>query len=317
LPELHNRLADAGAGATPSGSPIAREAERAAGDDKKVSDTPAAASPDASDSGSSAADNRAAEPSSANTIPPLSGASGSISERGGGAGPAAPTANAGTAAMSTASAGASGGGSSGRAGTRCDIDNGGCSSLAFCIDTANGGGAECHCYGGSTGDGIGENGCTDVNECLVNNGGCTTKPMATCTNFVGSPRTCQCPSGPTGGAIGPHGCVYQLDDATATDTSTGHVWQRVVESGTFNLIAARDYCQKLSLAGGGWRLPQMTELKTIYDTNYWPHIDPIAFPNTPDQPFWTADNQPQELGFYNTSIGSPSSDEMLRARCVR
>jgi len=37
--------------------------------------------------------------------------------------------------------------------------------------------------------------CTDVNECEVNNGGCSTNPFVECINTPGS-RTCQpCPDG--------------------------------------------------------------------------------------------------------------------------
>lgn len=37
--------------------------------------------------------------------------------------------------------------------------------------------------------------CTDINECAVNNGGCSMAPMVQCINTVGS-RTCgPCPAG--------------------------------------------------------------------------------------------------------------------------
>jgi hypothetical protein len=99
--------------------------------------------------------------------------------------------------------------------------------------------------------------------------------------------------------------------------TTGYVWQRMVDPRTFTQLAAQDYCQTLSLAGGGWRLPRRPEFMTIYDMHYWPNIDPIAFPNTPDEMFWTAEDQPCTVGFYKSSQGSPHADESFRARCVR
>ena len=49
----------------------------------------------------------------------------------------------------------------------------------------------CSCNGGYTGDGVT---CTDVNECVTSNGGCSAN--ATCTNTPGS-RTCACNAGYT------------------------------------------------------------------------------------------------------------------------
>ena len=60
------------------------------------------------------------------------------------------------------------------------------------------------CPSGYTGNGMT---CTDINECLTANGGCSTSPMVTCTNTQGS-RTCgACPTGYTGNGIGADGCV--------------------------------------------------------------------------------------------------------------
>lgn len=40
--------------------------------------------------------------------------------------------------------------------------------------------------------------CTDVNECLVQNGGCSVQPMVTCINTIGSSTCGSCPPGYAG-----------------------------------------------------------------------------------------------------------------------
>ena len=51
---------------------------------------------------------------------------------------------------------------------------------------------------------------------------------------------------------------------------------------------AKAACAGLALAGGGWRLPSMKELQSLIDDSRSdPAIDPVAFPATPNDPFWT------------------------------
>jgi hypothetical protein len=52
--------------------------------------------------------------------------------------------------------------------------------------------------------------------------------------------------------------------------------------------AAVTYCGGLSLSGGGWRVPTGPELRGLVEAIYDPAIDPIAFPNTPTDLFWTS-----------------------------
>lgn len=73
----------------------------------------------------------------------------------------------------------------------CSQNNGGCSAYATCA-VGDAGSPVCACRPGYTGDGLG---CIDVNECLVDRGGCAVD--ATCTNIPGS-RTCACNSGFSG-----------------------------------------------------------------------------------------------------------------------
>src|SRR5262245_32735751 len=63
----------------------------------------------------------------------------------------------------------------------------GCSSNATCDESS--GSPVCVCKTGFTGDG---KTCTDINECLTNNGGCDVH--ATCANLDGA-RTCTCNQG--------------------------------------------------------------------------------------------------------------------------
>ncbi|HVZ32043.1 MAG TPA: hypothetical protein VG963_06450, partial [Polyangiaceae bacterium] len=100
----------------------------------------------------------------------------------------------------------------------CDGDP--CSPLTTCFPTlgsffcracsANFAGNESECTAcppGYTGDGVGPNGCTDVDECAVAN---DCAPGVACDNRTGG-RTCEaCPSGYTGTAVGPDGCTTDV-----------------------------------------------------------------------------------------------------------
>ena len=72
----------------------------------------------------------------------------------------------------------------------CATDNGGCDSLALCMNES--GGFTCGaCPAGYEGDG--ESGCSDIDECLTDNGGCS--DLANCTNTPGSFQCGDCPTG--------------------------------------------------------------------------------------------------------------------------
>ena len=57
------------------------------------------------------------------------------------------------------------------------------------------------------------------------------------------------------------------DDATGeevwTDPDTGLTWQVTTSSYTMNWEDANSYCDNLTLAGGGWHLPTISELRTL------------------------------------------------------
>lgn len=116
----------------------------------------------------------------------------------------------------------------------------------------------------------------------------------------------------------------QAAAATVVDTATKLTWERNITLGSYGWAAAKGYCSGLSLAGGGWRLPTLTELEGLVDRRTSnPSIDSAAFPSTPPAAFWAAtpyvgtpDNAWRvtfDFGYATTGKAS----EVLRVRCVR
>ena len=82
---------------------------------------------------------------------------------------------------------------------------------------------------------------------------------------------------------------YVVESGTVTDTRTRLTWQRVPDLTPRTWSQATPYCTELDLDGKGWRLPSIKELFTIVDESRWgPAIDPVAFPSTPSDYFWTS-----------------------------
>jgi hypothetical protein len=84
---------------------------------------------------------------------------------------------------------------------------------------------------------------------------------------------------------------------------------------------AYQYCANL---GTGWRLPTLTELQTLIDeTQAVAAVDRTAFPDSPDEYYWTSSFSDNSLDMpWFTSIGAGNTwwvptSEMHRARCVR
>ena len=111
---------------------------------------------------------------------------------------------------------------------------------------------------------------------------------------------------------------------TVKDTSTGLTWQRSSSAEQVTWAGAKLACDSLPLAGGGWRLPSMSELQSLIDeNNVSPAIDAAAFPDTPSEGFWAAtplSGSTTAAWFvsflegiaYNALVEHP-----YRARCVR
>jgi hypothetical protein len=120
---------------------------------------------------------------------------------------------------------------------------------------------------------------------------------------------------------------YEVSSSgTVYDTKTKLTWQRNVPPGSYTQPNAVSYCQRLTLAAGGWRLPTKDELVSIVDTTYQPTIDPKAFPDTPGDWFWSSSAYAGssgsawfvDFGFgYGLSNGSGGSSGTSRVRCVR
>jgi hypothetical protein len=115
---------------------------------------------------------------------------------------------------------------------------------------------------------------------------------------------------------------------TIADNRTGLTWQRNVDPGRYTWDQAKTYCQGLSLAPGGWRLPSFKELLTLVDpTKASPAIDSDAFPATPAGPIedasWSSTPVAGQTGRawavnFNGGMGyNPTTATSSLARCVR
>jgi hypothetical protein len=93
---------------------------------------------------------------------------------------------------------------------------------------------------------------------------------------------------------------YTVTADTVTDNDTGLTWVRKAKHGsdcstmlpaipcTWN--QAQTYCQNLTLAGGGWRVPTLFELQTLVDESVTaPSLDSAAFnPSTENGLYWSS-----------------------------
>ena len=116
--------------------------------------------------------------------------------------------------------------------------------------------------------------------------------------------------------------VLDAKGETVYDSLTKRTWQRTVDAGSYTSANAKTYCASLSLAGGGWHLPDIREMRSIVDRNqHKPAIDPHAFPNTPSDWFCTATPTPWSASaVWGIYFGDGSSLDVsggLRVRCVR
>ena len=96
----------------------------------------------------------------------------------------------------------------------------------------------------------------------------------------------------------PNPAATKLPNPSSYDTSTpgivrdkvtGLTWQQSIDPKKYTWADAGLYCANLGLAGGGWRVPTRVELYSLLDhTQVSSAIDPVAFPNTTADVFWTA-----------------------------
>jgi hypothetical protein len=117
---------------------------------------------------------------------------------------------------------------------------------------------------------------------------------------------------------------YQQSGGTVVDRNTHLSWQQSLDGIVRTWEQARDYCAGLPLAGGGWRLPTMSELQSIIDESVKePAIDGTAFPGTPSEGFWAGTplaGMPPYYWFVSFDRGiayNAVPDHLYNVRCVR
>ena len=114
-------------------------------------------------------------------------------------------------------------------------------------------------------------------------------------------------------------------DDVALDRITGLMWQRNVGAGPTSFAGAKQECDRLALAGyDDWRLPSRIELVSILHLGrIQPAIDPVVFPQTPSDWFWTASGaaaDAQSAWYVYFYFGYPKTDlvsNQFSWRCVR
>lgn len=119
---------------------------------------------------------------------------------------------------------------------------------------------------------------------------------------------------------------YTIARALIEDRSTKLTWQQLPDSEARTWEQAVDYCDKLPLENGGWRLPTLKELLTIVDSSrHLPAVVPRAFTHTPNARFWTAskvltievEDQAYQVDFAKGGVAYSSRTDELFTRCVR
>ncbi len=134
------------------------------------------------------------------------------------------------------------------------------------------------------------------------------------------------PNPPSTGLPNPQAYDVSRKPGLVVDGVTGLEWQRTLDMETYPWSAASAYCSRLSIDGGGFRLPSRIELLSIVDfTQPGPLVDARIFPDTPSDYFWTSspiasdDSKAWSVHFgFGTIIASSSPvASTFHVRCVR
>jgi hypothetical protein len=124
----------------------------------------------------------------------------------------------------------------------------------------------------------------------------------------------------------PHPQSFDIGrNEVAVDGITGLMWQRNSLGTPTSFAGAKQACDQLALAGyDDWRLPARIELVSILDLGrIEPAIDPVVFPETPSDWFWTssvAAGDGQSGWYVYFYFGYPKTDLLSNSfswRCVR
>jgi len=128
---------------------------------------------------------------------------------------------------------------------------------AFCVD------GECACMLHCSGKQCGDDGCGgSCGKCTTF---CDDKTSQCCKPNCSAK---ECGDDGCGGSCGECDrlslCLSGVCELTLwTDKASGLTWQVVPTGGNLDWAAAKSHCSKLDLAGGGWRLPKVGELRTL------------------------------------------------------
>ena len=58
-------------------------------------------------------------------------------------------------------------------------------------------------------------------------------------------------------------CILSCSNGVCSDPETGFEWQETPTDGTMNWESAKTHCTELTLDSGGWRLPNISELRSL------------------------------------------------------
>lgn len=67
------------------------------------------------------------------------------------------------------------------------------------------------------------------------------------------------------GAAGAAAIFQNLGNGVILDTNTNMQWEQNANHGPFDWFDAQSYASGLALAGGGWTLPDISQLQQLYD----------------------------------------------------
>jgi hypothetical protein len=125
---------------------------------------------------------------------------------------------------------------------------------------------------------------------------------------------------------------FRVEGGTVVDRMTGLRWERTptfvaspTDAEASSFMRARSYCSSLVVnANSSFRVPSMNELQTLVDeTNPEVAIDPVAFPDTPAEGYWTTSivaNDGKSAWFVSFATGYSQFDALTTpnlVRCVR
>jgi len=107
------------------------------------------------------------------------------------------------------------------------------------------------------------------------------------------------------------------------DDVTHLVWQKTVTSGALTWADAVALCANLELGGrSDWRVPSRIELVSLVDFSAFGHANDVAFPDSPQEQFWTCSQGPADplaayvVLFGNGSTGADYKTTPHFVRCV-